>query len=394
MIQPVYCTCCERLVVGYIVRYISYSYKDMCYCSGPTKGREGGAKGHQRRSMEVLLLLSSRVQPRPRVPRRLVEGELLSSSRPATRMNLTLYPCQWRVIPLLTSTTVIIMRNKPRSRSAPPFSACTIGLDWELREDGFEIEHLQMDPADLAEFSIVEIFIDYHPRSMCWVDEDKVLKLFSYLVNVSVIVASMDLARTRLPVPRVLRYGRSGNCSYILMERIPHNNLCTGHVSTGNQIYAMAIDANDRLHMPRNVLVDNNGNISSIIDWDPCTPRHTGGEYARKIRNIRNNAMDVGEEAWYHIFLRYAYDRTGEEIMIDCSRLHARLFLQWPLLQSKASQLVSTPIIDPRNQSFSRQKIFPITLGRVDAVINSIHDAASESPSGVNCGVDCGVKKC
>ncbi|KAJ3933385.1 MAG: hypothetical protein NXY57DRAFT_21672 [Lentinula lateritia] len=124
-----------------------------------------------------------------------------------------------------STTTVIIMRNKPRSRSAPPFSACTIGLDWELREDGFETEHLQMDPDDSAEFSIVKIFIDYHPRSMYWVDEDKVLKLFSYLVDVSVIVANMDLARTRLPVPRVLRYGRSGNCSYILMERIPHNNL-------------------------------------------------------------------------------------------------------------------------------------------------------------------------
>ncbi|KAF8825183.1 hypothetical protein HHX47_DHR7000339 [Lentinula edodes] len=292
-----------------------------------------------------------------------------------------------------SSTTAIIMRNKPRSRSAPPFSAHDFGLGWELREDGIETEDLCMDPADLAEFLTVKIFRDYHPRSMYWVDLDKVLKLFSYLINVSIIVENMDLARTRLPIPHVLRYGRSGNCSYILMERILHTNLAVDMLQWGIQsmpwqltrtmdyivreLADLGLTHNDLV--PRNVLVNSNGNISSIIDWDSCTPHHTGGEYARKTRRNSPDAMEVGEEDWYHIFLRYAYDRTGEEIMIGCSRMHAQLFLQWPLVKSKASQLVSTPIKDPRNQSFSRQKICPITPEPVYATFDSmrISDAAA-----------------
>ncbi|KAJ3866047.1 hypothetical protein EV359DRAFT_79935 [Lentinula novae-zelandiae] len=274
-----------------------------------------------------------------------------------------------------------------RSRSAPPFCTQDLGRGWQLRRDGLEIEDLQMDPADLAEFSTVEIFRDYHPRSMYWVDKDKVLKLFSYLVDVSIIVANMDLARTRLPVPGVVRYGQSGNCSYILMERIPHPDLAFELRQLGinfmpweltrsmdyivRELADLGLSHNDLA--PRNVLVDHNGMISSIIDWDSCTQHHRGGEYSRKIRGISANGMDVGEENWYHIFLRYAHDRTGEEIMIDCSKRLPQLFLQWPLVKSKAYQLVSTPIIDPRNQSFSRQKICPITPEPVYATFNSMH---------------------
>ncbi|KAJ3933386.1 MAG: kinase-like domain-containing protein [Lentinula lateritia] len=276
------------------------------------------------------------------------------------------------------------MRNKPRSRSAPPFCPRDFGPGWELREDGIETEDLQMDSADLAEFSTVEIFIDYHPRSMYWVDNDKVLKLFSYLIDVSVIVANMDLARTRIPVPRVLRYGQSGNCSYILMERIPYPNLefemqrlSIKSMPWGltraidyivRELANLGLSHNDLV--PRNVLVDNNGMIVSIIDWDPSTQHHRGGEYARKIREL-SYFKDVEEEDWYHIFLRYAPDRTGEEIIIGCSKWHSKLRLQWPLVKCTASQIVSSPGLDPRNQSFSRQKIHPITIEPVGATFHS-----------------------
>ncbi|KAJ3714602.1 hypothetical protein DFJ43DRAFT_1228014 [Lentinula guzmanii] len=174
-----------------------------------------------------------------------------------------------------------------------------VGAGWELREDGIEIEDLQMDPADLAEFSSVELFRDLHPR-MYWVDRDKVLKLFSYLIDVSVIVANMDLAGTRIPVPRVLRYGYSGNCSYILMEKIPHHNLAFAMLQWGVkfmpwqltrtmdyivfQLANLGLSHNDLV--TRNVLVDDNGLISAIIDWDTCTSHHDGVQYARKIRDI------------------------------------------------------------------------------------------------------------
>ncbi|KAH7877179.1 uncharacterized protein C8R40DRAFT_1168515 [Lentinula edodes] len=272
--------------------------------------------------------------------------------------------------------TAVIMRNKPRSRSAPPFSTPDFGVGWELREDGYELEDLQMDSADLAEFSTIEIFIDYHPRSMYWVDNDKVLKLFSYLIDVSVIVANMNLARTRIPVPRVLRYGQSGNCSYILMERIPYPNLEVEMQRLGIKSMPWGLT---RAHSP-NVLVDNNGMIVSIIDWDPSTQHHRGGEYARKIREL-SYFKDIAEEDWYHIFLRYAPDRTGEEIMIGCSKWHSKLGLQWPLVKRKASQLVSSPGLDPRNQSFSRQKIHPITVEPVDATFHPTHIRDSAFPN-------------
>ncbi|KAE9395266.1 hypothetical protein BT96DRAFT_157007 [Gymnopus androsaceus JB14] len=187
-----------------------------------------------------------------------------------------------------------------------------------------------MDPADLAEFSSVQIFRGLHPRRMYWVDDNKVLKLFSYLVDVSVMVANMDLARTKVPVPRVLRYGYSGNCSYILMERILHRDLsvvmksrklnympaqvtyCIDYIV--RELAALGLSHND-LH-PRNILVDDNGTIVSIIDWDPCTPNHAGVEYARMIRNSNSLFLDLGVQDWYHSFLRYSFDRTGEEIAI------------------------------------------------------------------------------
>ncbi|KAF9060046.1 kinase-like domain-containing protein [Rhodocollybia butyracea] len=245
-----------------------------------------------------------------------------------------------------------------RSRSAPPFSYRDIGEDWTLRE-GIEFGDLYMDPADLTEFSSVNKVRNFHTRSIYFVDDDKVLKLFSYLVDVSVIVANMDLARTKLPVPRVLRYGRSGNCSYILMERIPHLSLSIAMKRWGlkympwkitamidhivRELASLGLSHNDLV--PRNILVDTNGHIVGIVDWDSCTPRYGGHE----------NDMD-----WYHIFLRYSFDRTGEEISIDCSEWQQKLFLYWPLVKTQASQLVQSPVVDPRNQSFSRQKLHPV----------------------------------
>ncbi|KIK66876.1 hypothetical protein GYMLUDRAFT_913869 [Collybiopsis luxurians FD-317 M1] len=215
---------------------------------------------------------------------------------------------------------------------------------------------------------------------MYWVDKDKVLKLFSYLIDVSVMVANMDLVRTKLPVPQVLRYGHSGNCSYILMERIPHPNFPTLLLDWGlNQVPSRSIIAFDIIvreianlglsHndlVPRNMLVDiATANITSIVDWDCCTPIHRGGEYARRVKEFVDfpDTKFPGEQNLYHLFLRYSFDRTGEEILLGCSDRHPEMFLPWPLVKSKSYQQISPPVVDPRNQSFSRQKIQPIHFG-------------------------------
>ncbi|KAE9395285.1 hypothetical protein BT96DRAFT_997785 [Gymnopus androsaceus JB14] len=189
------------------------------------------------------------------------------------------------------------------------------------------------------------------------------------------MVANMDLARTKVPVPRVLRYGYSGNCSYILMEKIPYLNFSTAmevwkldympvQVTYWidyivRELATLGLSHNDLF--PRNILVDGNGTIVSIIDWDSCTPLHAGVEYARMIRSHDPDDLDdPGVQDWYHIFLRHSFDRTGEEIAIGCSKRHPKLSRQWPLVKSKASQQLSSPVTDPRNQSFSRQKICPV----------------------------------
>ncbi|KIK66878.1 hypothetical protein GYMLUDRAFT_82183 [Collybiopsis luxurians FD-317 M1] len=257
---------------------------------------------------------------------------------------------------------------RTRSRSASPFTRRDFGVNWYLREDGIENEDLRMDPADLAEFSSVKVFRPFHPRSMCWVDRDKVLKLCSYLIDVSVMVANMDLPRTRVPVPRVLRYGYSRNCSYILMERIPNPNIPalllqlgikeipSGTIISFNaivrEITSLGLSHNDLV--PRNMLGDT-ANITSIVDWDACTPIHTGGEYARRVKDYIEfpDGKFPGEQNLYHAFLRYSFDRTGEEIILGCSDRHPKMFLPWPLVKSKSYQQISSPVMDPRNQSFS-----------------------------------------
>ncbi|KAF5389150.1 hypothetical protein D9757_004962 [Collybiopsis confluens] len=187
---------------------------------------------------------------------------------------------------------------------------------------------------------------------MYWVDNDKVLKLFSYLIDVSSIVANMDLARTKLPVPPVLRYGLSGNCSWSVFLTPISPPLCENG--------SLGLSHNDLI--PRNLLrvVDMSaGMITSIVDWDTCTPIFTGGEYARAVsEHSKYPASAVpGQQNIFLVLLRH---RTGDEILLGCSDRNPARRRKWPLVTSKSSQIFSPPVTDPRYQSFSRQKIHPI----------------------------------
>ncbi|KAF5389082.1 hypothetical protein D9757_004959 [Collybiopsis confluens] len=284
---------------------------------------------------------------------------------------------------------------RPRSRSAPPFTPRDFDKGWAYRDDGIENGKLCMDPADLAEFSSVEDFRPFHPRAMYWVDENKILKVFSYLIDVSVMVANMDLARTKLPVPRILRYGQSGNCSYILMERVPCPNFPTAmlqwkvdHLPPGvvgvvdwivRELASLGLSHNDIV--PRNLLVDMSaGKITSIVDWDCCAPIYFGGEYARAIRENNKFPEDTlpGESNTFHVFLRHSFDRTGEETILGLSDRNPARFRRWPLVKSKSYQLTPPPVTDHRYQSFSvRGPSIVLSLPRGNDACN----LATEDPS-------------
>ena len=197
-----------------------------------------------------------------------------------------------------------------------------------------------MDPAYIARFSIMEEISRTHTRATLLVNDgghNMILKLFSYLVDVSVIVQHMATARTMVPVPIVFDYGYSGNCSYILMEKIndawtldeclkAHN--CRIPIRVTNRIKDIVADLaslglshNDLT--PRNVMVDTSWRLVSIIDWDDCSNHIYGGEYARRVAYGRLG-WHTDDQEWDYIFLKHAVDRHGELLLLETrnSRMH------------------------------------------------------------------------
>lgn len=117
-----------------------------------------------------------------------------------------------------------------RCQSAPPIALDEVDWLFHTRYDCRDA--LYMDPRYLARFSTVRTYHSAHNRAMMEVD-DKILKVLPMLVDVGVIVANMDLARKKVPVPRVFDYGYSGNCSFILMEKIAPSINAARYMSLG-----------------------------------------------------------------------------------------------------------------------------------------------------------------
>jgi hypothetical protein len=207
-----------------------------------------------------------------------------------------------------------------RSRSAPPVCLKDVGPLFYLRD--WERSELFMDPRYLAKFSPVFEIGRTNARVIMHV-EGKILKLYPNLVDVSVIVSNMNLARTKVPVPRVYDYGYSGNCAYILMEGFLETLTAEHYINMmgcavpkrlGHQVRQIVADlasvglSHNDLY-PRNLLVNRFWQIITIIDWDDCTGIEVGGEYARRVTE-RPEMHD-----WDYIFLKHSLDRTGEILL-------------------------------------------------------------------------------
>jgi hypothetical protein len=87
------------------------------------------------------------------------------------------------------------MHVPTRSRSAPSLSLDDVGLNVYLRD--FEPGDLAMHPRDIAHYLTIKEISRSHSRATLLVNSDNILKLYSYIVDVSVIVDNMNLARTK-----------------------------------------------------------------------------------------------------------------------------------------------------------------------------------------------------
>ncbi|KAL0569429.1 hypothetical protein V5O48_012533 [Marasmius crinis-equi] len=223
--------------------------------------------------------------------------------------------------------------HSPRKRrmSAPPMNFHDLsdlnGKRFYSRTN--ESEALFMDPKDMAEFSSFEC-VKNEKSTRVFLGVDKVLKTYSYLVDVSKIVANMDLARTKVPVPRVYRYGYSGNCAYILMERAQGYTMSAvlRHRMSGvpdkvsvqirkivEDLASLGLCHNDL--KPRNIMVNRRWEIESIIDWDNCTPLIHGGEYTKRVVWAEKHNPLLITDAWDVLFLSASVDKVGEELLIE-----------------------------------------------------------------------------
>ncbi|KAG7087230.1 hypothetical protein E1B28_013211 [Marasmius oreades] len=217
----------------------------------------------------------------------------------------------------------------PRKRrmSAPPLNFRDLrdmdGKHFYMRQH--EIEDLFLDPKDMAEYSS---FDRLYPTVLF--SNDKALKLYSYLVDVSQIVATMDLARTKVPVPRVHKHGYSGNCGYILMERIRgyplsrflrHYKCPMPHKVTFaikrivEDLASLGLCHNDV--KPRNIVVSSSWDVLTIVDWDHCMPLIHAGEYTRRVVWAEKHDPFCITDIWDAFFLSVAADRVGEELLME-----------------------------------------------------------------------------
>jgi serine/threonine protein kinase len=184
-----------------------------------------------------------------------------------------------------------------------------------------------------------------HSRTTVFVD-NMFLKLLPNLVDVTLLVDNINLARTKIPVPRVLDYGYSGDCSYILMEGIFDAMTLwdyMNHYQCGlpahlyshidrivADLASLGLNHNDL--NPRNVLVDTDCRIKAVIDWDDCCGKQRLGEYARRFDV--DPRMETVPWEWDSIYLKHSASRFDEmQIIIERTPYHRLIPKHPPLVQ-------------------------------------------------------------
>jgi serine/threonine protein kinase len=154
----------------------------------------------------------------------------------------------------------------------------------------------------------------FSPTRLLVLDRRTSLKMFSPLVDIDTIVKHMRLASSVVPVPEVYNHGRSGNCSFVLMQFVQGHllsNLIRQHgqlvehvvqpqiIGIVQRLVSVGISHNDL--EDRNMLVDDDWNIIAIIDWDLSAPSLLSADYCRRVSAYPWGCHVTG---WNHTLLR------------------------------------------------------------------------------------------
>lgn len=216
-----------------------------------------------------------------------------------------------------------------RCSSVPPWSSREIGSRLDLRI-GRAAKCFYVDSNLLGKYRSIRTINVSANHCVVLLDEVHILKMMNLAIDVESVVILMRIAEKVVPVPRVLDYGRSGNCGYILMECIRgyklselvafHGPLAAARMETQIDVVVSRLSRVGICHnglYPRNVIVDDRWDIVSIFAWDQAEFRCFDG-YQRRLytwfyhssaAHPVKGIMDI--PFWNHIFLKHSHVPFG-----------------------------------------------------------------------------------
>lgn len=234
-----------------------------------------------------------------------------------------------------------------RCHSAPPYALRDIRYNFHHPvQPGSNSPLLEVDYSLLGKETVADLHPTPSGRYMqtpvtrvLLLGHSRVLKMFPILVGVAAIVRFMRAAAAVIPVPKVLEFGYSGNCGYIVYEYIEghvfsqivrqHGEYATAMIESQvdaivQRLAKLGIAHNDLAS--RNIIVDDNYHIKGIIDWDLCSSLYHAHEYGYRIyedtltlfpapRVIHNGPS----HRLNHIFLRHCLYPSHEILSFNSS---------------------------------------------------------------------------
>lgn len=173
---------------------------------------------------------------------------------------------------------------------------------------------LAVDASLLEGYSDIDLQLEHPGRMIYLLDKRYILKLYTPVIDVDAIVRMMRLASKVVPVPRVHKHGRSGNCCYILMDYVSGKDIFDPAHLENYPLWAIEAKLEYQMQavvkqlqkaeiwhhdlFSHNVLLDRYFRVAAVIDWDFAREEPCGDEYLRRVADhYRTNN-------WNYMFAR------------------------------------------------------------------------------------------